>query len=410
MKSYLLYFLIVLGFIAVQPAWALVTINTVSSDGKVSAFYLADPNDNGSLVKVATASVGRPCRRLVLADPMGNGVNDIYVAADHSLIRAYPDPGFPGNFLHTFILDTNDPNLDGVAIDAGDVDNNGKVDIVFGSSVQVVKFEWNDPNWIMTMVKPPAGEAISAVAVGDSDENGTNEIIAYYALGGHIDKMEWDGSSYTGTGYGVNWIPGNLIGYQTRYCDADWNGDGKKDYVLATFPYTYRYDYQYGSSGTSQLVHNNALNNTSIACGNLDGDAYPDIVTVGTKGTIEGFEWVNGSKVGRVVEAWSEGNLQGVVLYDIDSDGLDEIIAVNWGGDIIRYDYNPSDPNNFDKAILWTGGELFKDVAIGDIGLKCTELLPGDFDKNCRIDMADFAYFAGDWLKCTDTTNPECNQ
>ena len=150
------------------------------------------------------------------------------------------------------------------------------------------------------------------------------------------------------------------------------------------------------------------MHNTSVASGNLDGDAYLDIVTVSPDGVIEGFEWI-GSKDHRVIEAWTEGNLQGVVLYDIDGDGLDEIIAVNWGGDIRRYDYNPAHPNTFDKAILLTGGEMFKDVAIGDIGLRCVELLSGDFNKDCRVNMKDFALFAGNWLNCTDTSDPGCN-
>jgi len=32
-----------------------------------------------------------------------------------------------------------------------------------------------------------------------------------------------------------------------------------------------------------------------------------------------------------------------------------------------------------------------------------------DFDHNCRVDLADFAAFAGDWMKCTDPSDPTCS-
>ncbi|OQA00490.1 MAG: hypothetical protein BWY71_00709 [Planctomycetes bacterium ADurb.Bin412] len=35
--------------------------------------------------------------------------------------------------------------------------------------------------------------------------------------------------------------------------------------------------------------------------------------------------------------------------------------------------------------------------------------LPMDFDRNCYVDLADFAAFAGDWMKCTDPGDPTCS-
>ena len=33
--------------------------------------------------------------------------------------------------------------------------------------------------------------------------------------------------------------------------------------------------------------------------------------------------------------------------------------------------------------------------------------LPADIDKDCQVDLADFADLAGDWLLCNDPTDQE---
>ncbi len=48
-------------------------------------------------------------------------------------------------------------------------------------------------------------------------------------------------------------------------------------------------------------------------------------------------------------------------------------------------------------------------VVIPDPVLACGDwgYLAMDFDQNCYVDLADFAAFAGDWMKCTDPADPD---
>ena len=36
--------------------------------------------------------------------------------------------------------------------------------------------------------------------------------------------------------------------------------------------------------------------------------------------------------------------------------------------------------------------------------------LEGDFNRDCRVDSADLAFVAADWLRCNDPNNPNCEQ
>lgn len=48
-------------------------------------------------------------------------------------------------------------------------------------------------------------------------------------------------------------------------------------------------------------------------------------------------------------------------------------------------------------------------VAIPDPVLVCGDwgYQAMDFDKNCYVDLVDFAAFAADWMKCTDPADPD---
>jgi len=39
-----------------------------------------------------------------------------------------------------------------------------------------------------------------------------------------------------------------------------------------------------------------------------------------------------------------------------------------------------------------------------------TVYLPADLDQDCYVNWADFSVFAGEWLHCTDPSNPDCDQ
>jgi len=70
---------------------------------------------------------------------------------------------------------------------------------------------------------------------------------------------------------------------------------------------------------------------------------------------------------------------------------FDVPIVLNWPGQLPYPhpgNYNPGEPNE-----------------CGDYG---TYYSAGDINKDCKVDILDFSYFAGTWLQCTDPNNLNC--
>jgi hypothetical protein len=53
------------------------------------------------------------------------------------------------------------------------------------------------------------------------------------------------------------------------------------------------------------------------------------------------------------------------------------------------------------SAITDTSDDMFTII-------KCSRLIPSDLNKDCYVDLYDFAAFAEDWLKCSNPLDPDC--
>jgi len=107
------------------------------------------------------------------------------------------------------------------------------------------------------------------------------------------------------------------------------------------------------------------------------------------------------------------------VYYSQDGTGDDYVLAVEG----VEFTKDPSGILNAVKFSSYTGqghpvwiddvfvaaesGGYEGPYVCGDPG---TVYLPFDFNKDCRVDLADFALFASTWLWCTDPQDPNCDQ
>jgi hypothetical protein len=62
------------------------------------------------------------------------------------------------------------------------------------------------------------------------------------------------------------------------------------------------------------------------------------------------------------------------------------------------------------SQVVWSQMHDVIDLYKGSIMLQCGDwgYKRGDLDRNCKVDLSDFAMLADDWLKCTMPDDPEC--
>lgn len=337
-----------------SPVFSAVTINVAREDGVISALFY-----NGSSWVSVDASTGRAARRIIVADAMGNGVNDAYVAAENALVRVYADS--PSSLAWSFVVDS--PSFNGLSLAAGDIDNNSQMDLVVGSSGVVRKAQWTGSGWDTADVKTTFTNNYG-VTVSDSNGNGVPEV-GIFQDAGVVVGMEWNGG-----GYAENWVRTATYAYTHAANHVDIDGDGVLDSVgVASNGGIVRFDFSTPAGGQpgETHIHNNFQNNKAVAIGNIDGDSIPDVI-VGTDGGILEYFAYNGAGYTENIigSAFLEGPLRGLDTYDFDSDGIDEVVAVTQLGHVSLYDWNGS---GWDKTIVREMGVLVNDVAVGDIGV-----------------------------------------
>jgi len=54
-------------------------------------------------------------------------------------------------------------------------------------------------------------------------------------------------------------------------------------------------------------------------------------------------------------------------------------------------------------------GDLFKyDTGAPFVGSRCAEILTGDLNGDCYVNLLDFSQISAEWLQCSNIVDPEC--
>jgi len=256
-----------------------------------------------------------------------SGVETIDVDMDGTMEIVATD-GYYG-FIHVFNGVTHEEEWKSGSFDSilslavGDVDTDGKTEIVFGSMwryLYVMDAATHGIEW-------QSGElvtAISSIRISDIDQDATNEIIA----GSNDNGIGNDAYIYVfdGVTHVLEWTSPDLHG-ELELDIGDADGDGVKEIVGAT-----RFGYLYVFNGVSRVQEWRSSNLEGdlhgIAIGDADGDGSNEIAVGGGAGHIYVFdgvtrvvEWISDNQAGWI------GWIQGLSVNDIDHDGTREIIA-----------------------------------------------------------------------------------
>jgi hypothetical protein len=149
-------------------------------------------------------------------------------------------------------------------------------------------------------------------------------------------------------------------------------------------------------------------------CANSTFPAYVGNTT-GTPNSVTPDEWhfVAATHDGTGITLYLDGVQDGykVSMNELESTasaplffgkGPDEFSDRHWAGDI-------------DVIAIWnsalTASEmlyLYQSSAPPPICMDLTEFLPTDFNRDCYINLEDFAFIIKNWLNCNDPQNPQC--
>jgi len=258
-----------------------------------------------------------------------------------------------------------------------DIDGDGNQEIIFGNyegqlRVMTVEGKEVETRW----VSRDLGSRLWGLAVGDVDNDGTREIVTgngegnIHIFDGKTHEQEWKSSELGSDAHGIE--------------IADLEDDGAMEIIVGV---GFRTDrgrlYVFNGTTREQIWKSDPFDSRirGLAVADLDGDGRKEII-VGS-GTAHGD--TTGEGYIRIIdsidwhEVWRSGDLKGdvcgLVVSDVDSDDVPEIIAGT------GYRFEPGRVHVFDGVsheIEWKSK---------DIGPKVFGLAVGDVDSDGAVEI-----------------------
>jgi hypothetical protein len=347
--------------------------------------------------------------KVAIADLDGDGVNEIIIDGGDGYVLSAATKTYKWGYIGGF----------GTTMAVGDVDNDGKAEIIAGttSSVKIIHGD--------TMTTTTLAIGAQTVAVGDANNDGQNELIigqdqwgsveGYTASGTKLwsinnpehgvqglavgdphgdgtNKIIW-GAGATSSGADTLFV-GNAKSQTIEYRGLDldgWfrvavgdlNGDGRLEMVITSG--TTESGYEGGvvyvlDCLTRRLIGKfnapDSFRIEQVAIGQVDGDATREIILLGS-GSIHVFDGVT------FAEKWSGGgsgccsspqiNTNALVVGDVNGDGVDEIIyattdnkvqVLNGATPFIEYTSDVLDGSVSDIAVADLDGDGVLDLVV----------------------------------------------
>jgi hypothetical protein len=210
------------------------------------------------------------------------------------------------------------------AVAIGDVDNNGRQEIYYGDlGNYLYQCIWDGKDWKAAPITKMEW-AIEAITIGDGDNDGNDELYVV-GQGRTIYQFEWDGSTWVKTVVGED---GDGIFSVTI---GDGNNDGINEiYVGCKNDWVYQFAWVNGFWVKSSVGKCDS-DIFKIAIGDADNDGKKDMSIACEDGFIYSFKCVNNQWACTKI-AKPDSIMFSVAVGDGDNDGKEEIYGVCFDG------------------------------------------------------------------------------
>jgi hypothetical protein len=310
---------------------------------------------------------------IAVADFHGNGKQDLVVA---SAVEGSPEPlvELPGNGDGTFQSPVNLGFSSSFAV-AGDINNDGKPDLIAGSTISASLLLGNGDGSFQGPVPFAPGLPLT---VTDVNGDGIPDLV--FATPQGISERLGNGDGTFQDPIHVN-LPANAQG--TVLGVGDFTNDGQLDLIFRS-----------GNDAVSVVLNNGdgtvaaapayaaGAFPSAIAAGDFTGDGLPDLVTVGADGQAH-ILLNNGDgtfRSGSTLAAPDVGT--SVVVGDFTGDGILDIA-------VLRRDFNN---HSLVSVFLGNGDATFQDAKIIDLGTGTAsgegKIVAQDFNGDGQLDLA----------------------
>lgn len=223
-----------------------------------------------------------------------------------------------------------------ISIAVSDLDGDGRPDVVVGTLGATISVLRNtSTGGVLSFVKVDflAGAGHDAIALGDLDGDGKPDVVVTNYLPGTVSVLR-----NTSVGNTISFAPGVSISATVQPRDValgDLDGDGKLDIGVASFS-TYGIAVLRNTSTAGaitfapKLAIQTGYNLFSIGFGDLDGDGKPDMA-VEVTGAGKSYVYENNSTPGALafgdkVEIPLGVVAQGMSIADVDGDGKSDLV------------------------------------------------------------------------------------